>query len=251
MKILYVAMTGLCLLALGANSVMADKLVGSATSTAFSGKSGADFTLRKNTSDNDAVFAVDIAERSDDPCFMRVRYRDVSSGKEASSLRFAKCNDNNNNEGKQSSRKSVVLPDNLVTTGVRICLNGSGTKMKAIALRARMRDCVLGEDSVTLSVDGCSQVFKQGGMEYRLCSTGDPKYQVVSCKSNSAIVTRHFERTNCVGSKRGPDGDWEKQVDCPDGKVATGIKLSTRKGGGKREMIDGVALECTSLSSAG
>lgn len=44
-----------------------------------------------------------------------------------------------------------------------------------------------------------------------------------------------------------PDNDWETVVLCPSKMVATGMKLRTIDGSGKRKMIDGVALVCNPL----
>jgi hypothetical protein len=120
------------------------ELIGASTPTAVSGRTGTNRTLSKPASDNDTLFGVEISERSDDPCFLKARYRDVATGAETSSLRFAACSDNNNNEGTNSSRKVVILSEGFFVNAVRICLSSDRDKMKGIQLLGTYEDCILG-----------------------------------------------------------------------------------------------------------
>jgi hypothetical protein len=252
MKTLVVSLAAFSLFGFGHLPVFAQtistELTGSPSTTAFSGRGGANRTLSKSASMNDAIYGVEIAERSDDPCFLRIKYRDVASGAEGSSLRFAECSDNNNNEGTSDSRRGVSLPSGAFVTGVRICLNADRDKMKGIQLLGRYGGCLLGQEKVYVAPAACSPVFKVSGHEYRLCNTDQPNYVGLDCSQTSTSVSDHYERTNCPGTKEGPDRDWETRVSCPDLMVATGMKLSTRQSGGGREMIDGIALECHRLA---
>ena len=243
-----IQLTSLLFLAWSSYSAMAaDQLTGTPTTTSFSGNGGAELTLNKAVSENDAIFGVEIAERGDDPCYMLLRYRDITTGEERYSRTLAACDDNNDNRGVDSSRVGVNLPADMVVTGASICLNPKRDKLKGIELRGSLRDCVRGESMATVEADQCGNVFRQGSMEYRLCSSGHRNYRELSCSSSSSIVRRYFERPGCRGTNRGPDADWEKVINCPPGTVATGFQLSTRSSGGDRVMIDGLALECASV----
>ena len=256
MSKIFIQLTTTFLLACSAYSGMAaDQLTGEAVATSFTGNGGAILTLNKLPAENDAIFGVEIAERGDDPCFIRLRYRDITTGEERYSRTLAACDDNNANRGMDSSRVGVALPADMVVTGASICLNPKRDKMKGIELRASLRDCVRGESTATIEVDQCGSVFRQGSMEYNLCSSGHRGYRELSCSSSSSVIRRYVERPDCRGTNRGPDADWEKVINCPPGTVATGFKLSTRSSHGDRIMIDGLALECvrveTGIQNAG
>jgi len=247
-----IQLTTLIFLACGSYSVFAvDQLTGEPVATGFSGNGAAELTLSKPVAENDAIFGVEMAERGDDPCYLRIRYRDITTGEERYSRILAECDDNNANRGMDSSRTMVALPGDLVVTGARICLNPKRDKLKGLELRASLRDCVRGESTATVAVDQCASVFPPGSMEYRLCSSGHRSYQELSCSSGISVVSRYVERPDCRGTNRGPDADWENVINCPPGTVATGFKISTRGSHGDRIMIDGLALECTRVASDG
>lgn len=230
-----------CLLA---STVSAEsRLTGASSPTGVSGIGGTNKPLSKPAADNDVLFGVEIAERSDDPCFLKARFRDAGTGAEAGSLRFAGCSDNNNNEGTNSSRKTVLLSKGFFVNAVRICLNSDRDKLKGIQLLGTYEDCILGEETVTVLPSDSSGVVSIGGHEYNLSNDTSPR----EIRCDEVSVSNFVERTNCKGSGRGPDQDWESKVSCPQGMVATGVKLSTRESGGGRSMIDGVALDCTRL----
>lgn len=221
------------------------QITGSTSTTDYSGKKAAEKrTLAPSSTSNEALIGVDIAERSDDPCFLRARYRNIATGSDGANVRFAECDDNNNNEGTDDSHRTLTMPSGGFVTGVRICMNSEQDKMKGIQLIGRYGACLLGEEKVYVSPAPCSQVFKSSGIEYRLCDTDQPNYQTLSCNSSSSSLSVHYERTNCQGSNNGPDSDWEEAVYCPDQMVATGMRLNHREGNGGRRIITGVALDC-------
>lgn len=226
-------------------ATISTEITGSTSTTGYSGKQAAEKrTLASSSTSNEALFGVEIAERSDDPCFLRARYRNIATGRDGANLRFAECDDSNNNEGTDDSRRTLTIPSGGFVTGVRICMNSQQDKMKGIQLIGRHGACLLGEDNVYVSPAPCSRVFKTSGIEYRLCDTDQPNYQTLSCSNNSSILSTHYERTNCQGTRNGPDNDWEEAVSCPDRMVATGMRLNHREGNGGRRIITGVALDC-------
>ena len=242
----------LALFALGAFPTLS-QLSGTPVTSAFSGRSGTDRTLSKPASENQGIFGVVVAEKSDDPCFLEAKFRNLSDGSEGTSRSFDGCSDGSA-QGTQSSRRTVSLPAGSLVTGVRICLNSGRDKLKGIQLIGRRDGCIMGEDFIYLAPTQCSSYTKRTFFlfttEYRLCSTSVPGAVAVDCTEARAGVSSYVERTNCPGSDRGPDGDWENTVSCPAQTVATGIKLSTRSSGGGRTMIDGVALECHPVGSS-
>ncbi len=215
-------------------------LVGGATNTKYSGKDASKkHSVTKPASDNDAIYGIDAGERSDDPCYLKVKFRDVTTGAE-SSKKYDKCS------GNEGDMRYVTLPDGYFTVGVRVCLNNGGDKLKGIQLIGDHGGCLMGEKLIYTEQAPCSSVVKIGGSDYRLCNQNDPELVALDCKDNTT-VTQYFERTNCQGSNRGPDSDWAKTVSCPSGQVATGMTLNTRDSGGGRRMANGISLVCHDL----
>jgi len=213
-------------------------LEGGATTTEYSGKAHSrKAIMTKSAADNDAVFSVIMGERSDDPCYLQLRFRDVASGAESSKT-FNECS------GDAKSLRTISLPKGAFATGVRVCLNASGDKVKGIQLLGNYGACLLGDEFVYAERAPCSSVVKVSGHDYRLCSNPQPSYVAMECSSS---MQAYYERTNCQGANNGPDGDWEETVRCPAGKVATGMKLNLRDGGGDRKMYNGIALDCHDL----
>ena len=218
----------------------AQTLLNKPINSSISGKSPTNKTLSKAASARGAIYAVTIGEDSDDPCYMEIKYRDVATNGTQSSVTFSECDGH-----KVGGQKTATLPSGAFVTGARICLNSGGDKLKGIQLIGGYGDCVLGATSVSVVPSSCSGVVKISGHDYQVCNDDSPPYITLSC---SNPITSFVERTNCQGSKHDqPDGDWENVVSCQDGMVATGMKLRSINGSGKRKMIDGVALVCDTL----
>jgi hypothetical protein len=227
-------------MAVCASFASADHLTSSTGSSGTSGISPTNRTLAKSYTENDAIYGVTIGEDSDEPCYLQVKYRDVGTGATQSSLTFNECDGH-----KVGDLKTAALPGGAHVTGVRICLNSDRDRLKGIQLIGGYSDCILGEESVTLSMPDCSNVVNLSGVEYRTCTTSGPSYRTMSC---GLPLTSWVERPNCPGSKyNAPDNTWERVVSCPDKMVATGMKLRTTNGDGDRLGIDGVALDCRTL----
>lgn len=222
------------------SAAWAQTLLNKPITSPTSGKSPTNTTLSKSASAKGAVYAVTIGEDSDDPCYMQIKYRDVATNGTQSSLTFSECDGH-----KVGGQMTASLPSGAFVTGARICLNSGGDKLKGIQLIGGYSDCVLGATSVSGVPSSCSGVVKISGHDYQLCNDDSPPFITVSC---STPITSFVERTNCQGSKHDqPDSDWEDVVSCQDGMVATGMKLRSIIGSGKRKMIDGVALVCDTL----
>jgi len=209
--------------------------------TAYSGRSsGGTSILSRAASENDAITGVSIAEQSDDPCWMQLAYKDVETGVDGATRTYDHC------DGANPGDLAVLsLPSGSFVTGVRVCLNSDRDKLKGIQIIGNYAACMKGAEHVYLDPAACSEVFHAGGMEYRLCDTDQPAFIEVDCTPDG--FSRSIERTNCDGENQGPDEDWESEVHCPAGMVATGLHLNTTNGGGARRMYNGVALECDDL----
>ena len=183
-------------------------------SGANSGGEGSDRILRRNVSENRALTGLVLAERSDDPCHLTTRFRRISNNQFfAGTGGMFDCG-GSDGTGTNRSREQIDLPANFFATGVRVCLNNGGDKIKGVELGGIRRDCI--------------------GM-------GVPELQAnPSCRTHV-----FFERRNCVGSDSGlPDQDWVAAATCPLQHYAIGVQLSTRASGGNRRMIDGIGLKC-------
>lgn len=231
-------------LALLASTPAVAQLTGTQTPTVFSGNSGFTHRLTRTSAANEAIYSIVYAEKSDDPCFLKANYRDLADNSVTASETFNECSGATSGP----SWKEVSLPPGAFATGLRICLNGD--KMKGIQIIGRYGGCVMGEDNIFISPDGCTVPIRFGlvlGVEYRLCGEGG--LQVIDCSEATAEVADDHERPNCPGSDDVPDADWEKEINCPSGRVATGLQLSTVAGAGARKYIDGIALECTQVGA--
>jgi hypothetical protein len=223
---------------LWATAASAQHLSNHPVPSSVSGNGTPNRTLVKPASANDAVHAVSFGEDSDDPCYFQVKFRDVATFTDQGSLTFSECDGH-----KVGDIRTVSLPRGVFATGVRICLNTGEDKLKGIQLIAAYRDCILGAETVAVA-SSCT-VNNISGVEYRVCNQDASPYTQRSC---SLPVTSYFERPNCRGSRHDePDQDWEKIVSCPNGMIATGMKLHARDGSGDRNMIDGVQLQCDTL----
>jgi hypothetical protein len=215
--------------------------------TAFSGNSNGTRELSHDAHATLSVSGIEARERSDDPCFLEVEFRDINSFQAGESLTFRRCGAGHR-DGNLPTTKRLVMPEGAYTTGARVCLNNAGDKLKGLALIGQYQSCAIGGDSVIIPPSACSGVFPQNSVEYRLCNTAETgNWRSYSCSDPRVRIEVYFERTNCQGGKNGPDSDWEREVHCPFGQVATGMHLSTRDGSGTGRMIDGVALECRSM----
>ncbi|MDF0672740.1 MAG: alpha/beta hydrolase-fold protein [Nitrospira sp.] len=204
----------------------------------ISGKAPTNKTLAKEAWQNDAIYGVTIGEDSDDPCYMEIKYRDLATLETQPSLTFSGCAGH-----KVGDLLTASLPSGVFATGVRICLNSDGDKLKGIQLIGAYDDCVLGAESV--QVPNSCKMYNLSGLEYRICDPDGPPFKPLSC---NIPITKFVERPNCQGSRHDePDNDWEKIASCPPKMVATGMRLRTIDGSGNRTMIDGVALECDTL----
>jgi hypothetical protein len=221
------------------------ELRGKPTTTGYTGPSASiKHNLVKTGPTNDAITGIVAGESrataGNDPCYLRVNFSDVTTGA-PSSMTYDRC------DGAHGDEVELTLPEGSFVTGVRICLNSDGDKVKGIQLITADAGCMLGAEAIYYEPAECSQVIKISGHDYRLCGTDTPKVIAKSC-SEVGTGSRYFERTNCNGSDRGPDQDWETAVNCPPGRVATGMRLNTREGGGDRRMVNGIALDCYELT---
>ena len=221
-------------------------IYGSVIETKFSGKGGGSDTLAAPSGMDASIASIVARERGDDPCHLEVTFHDVNSNAPVHTARFTECaNSGNKRDGKKSSEKRIAGSPTLYAdfwaVGARVCHNKAGDKVKGLALIFRRKSCVLGEPDFTVIPSSTSH-GKSGGHEFTLHSDAKPK--TYTCNDPQAESTKWFERTNCTGGFGLPDSDWKREVRCPDGRVAVGLVLSTRDGGGDRTMIDGVAVQC-------
>ena len=208
--------------------------------TSTSGKAPTNRTLTKAASANGAIYGVTIGEDTDDPCYMEIKYRDVATQKAQTSLKFSECAGH-----KVGDPLTPSLPSGAFVTGVQICLNSAGNKLKGIELIGNYDACILGAETVTVAVPPCTPT--SAGVEYNICDPDAPAFKTVSCDRS---LTSFIKRPHCRPRREPPDEDWEREVSCPAGMVATGMKLRTIDGSGNRKMIDGIALVCDTLVPA-
>ena len=190
----------------------------------FSGRSnGTTVTRSRSVTANDAVVGIRAGERSDDPCYLQLLYRDVRTGSETTST-YDKC------AGSERSVRKIELPDGYLMTGVRVCLNRRRTRLKGIQLVGGVAQCIVNNNGMYWGRD-----FFSGQTVLTQCTQASLEYDV------------DFERANCAGGFGIPDDDWETERHCQPGSVVTGFQLNEVSGGGSRRMINGIGLICHQL----
>jgi hypothetical protein len=209
----------------------AAELTAESSTTEFSGNGPAESTLSKDISYNAAMVGVEWGEDTDDPCYLKANYRDVATDATETSRTFDRCDGHN-----PGNMKYVGLPFDHFVTGVKVCKNRDGDKIKGIKLYGQPTECRLGADSVYRESGG--SVFLPGPIEYTLHN--DSEIVEVACGS-ATEVSYSAEHTNC--------DHWGTRRDCPTGMVATGMKFGLEDGSGDREMIEGIALLCHTVTS--
>lgn len=185
--------------------------------SAWSGKHAAQkSTLSRSPTTDDYVHGFSIAERSDDPCSFSALFNDIDdpTNLEGNEL-WNECN------GSPGNYLAANMPNSYRTTGVAVCLNSAGDKMKGFALIGRYPECILDPDGTTPT--GAA------------CNGAGPRYDAVE------------ERTNCPGSENGIDSDWEDEAECDPGYIVTGVELNHIASSGNRRMITGVRALCHPL----
>lgn len=189
---------------------------GAASFTVLSGRGNGQRTdLDRSPTQNDYVRGFTMAERSDDPCRFFALYHDVTSNAMQGSVGFDRCNGSSGNF--QVERLNIDFR----TTGLAVCLNNARDKIKGFALIGRFPACILNPTATAPNGTPC------GGRGPR----------------SDAVV----ERTNCPGSPRGIDSDWERIVECPAGEIVTGIQLNHIASNNGRRMINGARAICHEL----
>lgn len=193
----------------------------------------------------DTIYAIEAKERSDEPCDLRVVYRNVNGDAVAvnNSDRFRECSNNSNNSaGTDGSKKEVSVSQREVATSVQICLNGD--KMKGMVLN--------GQSPVCLTSIGADLPF---------CGSND-----TTARDPRRDPPNFFERTNCPGSNdHKVDDDWGTEASvCPDVEITVlnqtrvfptamvGIELhlsETRNS--KRRYVSGVRALCKQMTVMG
>lgn len=181
--------------------------------------------LSRTYNTNDALHGLEAGERSDDPCYMKALFDDLE-GNASSDRTFNECS------GSVRSRESALLPAGYFAVGVQTCVNGSRTKLKGARLIGKPLSC-LEDPQSSINMRVC-ELVKINGIEYRLCNNRD-----VPCSDPRVERSATFARTNC--------SQWYPERRCPDGRIATGLDVHWRHGGGSREMADGLRLTCNTV----
>ncbi|MEO1230030.1 MAG: hypothetical protein AAFZ18_14085 [Myxococcota bacterium] len=215
------------------------------STTPYSGRSGSrKVTLSRDYTLNQAIYGMRIGERSDDPCYLQVKWRNLTSGT-TSTREYNECD----TSPTSASRADIEYPPPFLVTGVRACLNSSRTKLKGLQLLFSPKDCIASlSNSYTGKERQCRLEWNPDTAQLEeVCELVDVQR---ACTPDSLHFDGGYkERPNCVGNNRGPDDDWEPERLCPSGQVATGITLNERNGGGNREMFNGIRLICHDVES--
>lgn len=216
------------------------QFTGSVVPGAPSGGSGAD---RHFGDERRAVTAITYGERADDPCFLRLENVDPMDDSDRSSETFEECGSRGVNS---RSRQRVVLPSSSFATGVRVCLNRNGDKVKGIQILGYNAFCLKGSASVVTRAGTPIHYDRKGPVIRPLDDIVTP------CGSPKLIRQMTDTRANCdVTNGLTPvdsAGGWMTASVCPGSDMAmVGLRLSTDSGAGGRKIINGISAICRTL----
>lgn len=202
-------------------------MTGSTSTTAVSGFKGSIITAGDPDSATHALYGILSRERSDNPCLVTTKKEHINDTSKDTSQTKDLC-------GKKATSSDLYVDfgDNDATgtrtflSGVRVCMNSKKSRVKGFQIRGK--EISTSGTLVELrsgDSNGCSEVFKQGSMEYRICG--------------GIITEPKAVRTNC--------DTWMKWADCPDGMLATAAALHFEAGKEPRSLT-GIALKCRTVS---
>jgi len=184
------------------------------TPTAVSGRTAASVD-NINDSGRFPIYAIEMGERGDVPCYVKIYYW-TGEDRERRSVASGGCTGNPTSRSLQriGYRDSQVTPNGSLKAvrGLQVCSNGrSGDRYRVKGLRllaARLTEVDTG-DSGTVAV-----------------------------RANSS-ADASFERPNCQ--------EWEQVRTCPAGQMMTDIDVHYRMDGSRRE-ITGLAPRCATMT---
>ncbi len=216
------------------------QFTGSVVPGSPSGGSGMD---RHFGDDTRAVTAITYGERSDDPCFIRLENVDPTDDTNRSSETNEECG----RRGVTSrSQARIELPGSSFATGIRVCLNRDGSKVKGIQLIGLTQFCLTGSNAVVTPAGTIFPIDRKGTVVRPLDDI------VTRCDSPRLIRQVTHKRSKCdVTNGLTPvdsAGGWMLESACPGSDMAMiGLRLSTESGSGGREVINGITALCRSL----
>jgi hypothetical protein len=213
-----VAVTTTLIVCMPARAVSLSETV---TDSHLSGERGLEAHVAEPDGTTHAIYGITSAEFSDDPCLVTVRKVHISnraskadfprdwcgSKRATSSLLSVQYADGNKN----------FTSDRVFVTGVQVCMNSSGDKVKGFRLRGR-------------------EITPQGSLQtISVAATSGP------LDVNTAREPQDF-RTNCQNNDKG----WRSWAECPSGALATAAILHFDGGAMPRSLV-GIQLKCRQL----
>jgi hypothetical protein len=203
-------------------------VTGALVPTVFSGKSDGPPppVIEETVLDSRALTGIIWQEQGDDPCYLRLYYKDLTSPDGPTYREFPGCSVNGG-RGHDRSQLAPSMPRGYFVTGLAVVLNKNRDKVKGIWIKGSPAACLAGVSSATIP--------------------GTPP-QTLDCRSGLPTKEDAKEHWNAIGSHTNQyDSDWERQVFCPAGTVATGIAVNVEGGFGNKKVYSGLALRCRSI----
>ncbi|MFK7862184.1 MAG: hypothetical protein AB8B64_25480 [Granulosicoccus sp.] len=199
--------------------------------TRVSGFQGSDTTLRASKSGH-AMYGISSWERSDQPCYLKLRTEDVNDADDKGSHIKDRCGAAPTSKELRAQYSDVGLNEQRIfVSGIRVCLNEKGTRVKGIQLRGKKISDIGKIVPLPVDVDISKNLEPLG---YRLSP---------SVVTNDDSNEPYSYRLNCQND------NWKRWAECshPIG-IATGV-VAHFEAGRKPRALTGIALNCQQVKS--
>ncbi len=187
-----------------------------------SGFKGAPFTIGVPDSEGDdyALYGLTSEEKRDNPCYVTIQTENINDSSQKLELKKNLCGGKERSKEMMATFKDTDYGKRSFITGIRVCLNKKGEKVKGIQIKG-----------ATISDDGNLEELTR---ERQRAKTGS--------LSRMAPKEPKDQRPNC--------NTWKKWAQCPLGQIATSAILHYEAGKEPRS-VTGMALECKKVAKKG
>ena len=224
----------LSLSATGVSAASYDKKVtmsGVIEITKISGFQGSGTTLKESKSGY-AMYGISSWERNDQPCFLKLWTEHVNDANHKDSEITDRCGGSSNSKELRAQYSDAGLNEQRIfVSGIRVCLNENGTRVKGIQLRGKK----ISDNGKIVPLPVDDDISKNlAPLGYRVSP---------SVVTNDDSNEPYSYRLNCQSN------NWKRWAECshPVG-IATGV-VAHFEAGKKPRALTGIALHCQQVKS--
>lgn len=188
-----------------------------------SGFKGADFTIGVPDSEGDeyALYGITSEEKKDNPCYVTIKTENINDSSQKLELKKNLCGGKERSKEMQAFFGDKNYGKRSFITGIRVCLNNKGDRVKGIQVRGKT-------------------ISDEGNLDKLTTQHQDKK---AGSLSRMAPEEPKDNRPNC-------NNNWKKWAQCPGDQIATAAILHYEAGKEPRSLT-GIALQCKRVSKKG